>query len=87
MKKIRVVEKRKELNIYEFYCDKCNKYIGSSEEYSDGYYVKLGEVEEKAYIYHNWYRLNKTLCEDCKNEFYENLITKLIQIGFKKDDD
>lgn len=85
MTKERIIQTTNELTIYEFYCDKCNKYLGCSKE-CDGYYVRFGEIEENIYINGNWYTLNKTLCECCKNKFYKDFIKKLTQIGFKIDD-
>lgn len=35
---------------HEFYCDNCGKFLGSSEEWDDGYYEELGSFENKLYI-------------------------------------
>ena len=86
MEQIKTIKIEKEQIKHQIYCDYCKKFIGSSIEYDDGYYEKLGEVEEKVYIYNDWYKLNKTLCEDCKNKFYHNLIKKLIEIGFEREE-
>ena len=83
MEKVKTIEKVLETKQHYFYCDKCEALLGFSNEYEDGYYEKLGEVEEKMYIHKDWFKLNKTFCENCKKEFYEELIKKLESIGFK----
>ena len=42
----------REIKTYEhsFYCDECNKYLGTSQEYDDGWYEDIGEFELKFYI-------------------------------------
>ena len=70
---------------HKFYCDECNDFIGSSAEYDDGYYDKIGEVVEKVYIYNDWYYLKRTLCDNCKDKFYEKLMKKLKDIGFVRE--
>ena len=50
---------------HTFYCDMCGKEIGSSTEYEDGYYQKLGKYSEKVFINHTWYTLEKCLCNHC----------------------
>ena len=76
----------KEIKIYEhhFYCDECNKYLGVSQEYEDGWYENIGEFDLKFHI-DKWYRINKCLCNDCRNKFIENLKTTLKSMGFEKD--
>jgi hypothetical protein len=69
---------------HEFYCDECNKYLGTSEEYEDGWYQELGKFEQKIYI-DKWYRFKKCLCDNCQKSFIENLKVVLKNIGFEKD--
>ena len=69
---------------HNFYCDVCNKYLGSSTEYDDGYYVGFGDFELKFYI-DGWYRFEKCLCDDCKNDFLGNLKETLKTFGFERD--
>ena len=65
---------------HEFYCDKCNKYLGKSQEYEDGYYLKIGEVDIKLYDL----VLSGNFCDDCKKELGTQIREALIKIGFKK---
>ena len=76
--KIIQVENRK----HYFYCDECNKYLGVSEEYDDGYYERYGDFELKFYV-DGWYRVNKCLCASCREDFVNNLKESLFSIGFK----
>ena len=69
---------------HEFYCDECNKYLGTSEEYDDGWYKDIGQFELKIYI-DGWYYVDKCLCDDCKKSFIENLKVTLKNIGFEKE--
>lgn len=75
---------KKELIKHSFYCDECGEYLGTSEEYDDGWYHKFGEFELKFYV-NDWYRLDKCLCDKCRDNFTENFISILKNIGFKKD--
>lgn len=76
----------KEIENYEhsFYCDECGEYLGTSEEYDDGWYECLGEFELSFYI-DGWYRVEKCLCEDCAQKFLSNLKNHLEDMGFKRD--
>ena len=69
---------------HHFYCDECNKYLGSSTEYDDGYYETFGDVGFKFYI-DSWYRIKKCLCDDCRNKFLDNLKYVLKNIGFERE--
>ena len=77
----------KEIKQYEhsFYCDECNKYLGTSQEYDDGWYERYGEFELDVYIDNSWYRLKKCLCDDCRKSVLTNVKINLINMGFKKD--
>ena len=65
---------------HEFYCDKCNKYLGKSQEYEDGYYAEIGKVDVKLY----GLELSGNFCDDCKKELGTQIREALIKIGFKK---
>jgi hypothetical protein len=84
MDKLKIIEIVSEKRQHYFYCDKCEKPLGFSSECEDGYYVKFGEVKERIFINKTWFNIEKTLCEECKKEFYEELIKKLESIGFKE---
>lgn len=70
---------RKEI-IHHFYCDDCNKYLGKTGEYDDGWYSEFGEFSVKFGEYH----IRKHLCDDCKERFSERLGEMLIELGFEK---
>ena len=85
MEKIeKVIRKREEYN-HRFYCDNCDKYLGVTEEYDDGYYPKLGEFELSFYLPDGWYKVEKCFCEECRKNYLEKLINNLKELGFKKD--
>ena len=69
---------------HSFYCDECGKYIGTSEEYEDGWYDELGDFELSFYI-DDWYRVHKCLCSNCAKKFLSNLKNCLKDIGFERD--
>ena len=76
---------KKEFIKHSFYCDDCDKYLGTSEEYDDGWYHKFGEFELKFYVSDKWYRIEKCLCDDCKKSFITNVKINLINMGFEED--
>ena len=69
---------------HSFYCDECNEYLGTTEEYDDGWYEALGDFELSFYI-DDWYRVKKCLCKDCANKYLSNLKNSLIILGFEKE--
>lgn len=69
---------------HEFYCDECDKYLGTSYEYDDGWYNELGRFELKCNI-NGWLRLEKCLCDKCKYEFVNKVRANLLDIGFVVD--
>ena len=71
--------------LHKFYCDNCGLEIGISEEYEDGYFKNFGEYKEEVLINGNWYSINRTLCDKCKEKFIKNIINKLEELGFKKE--
>lgn len=86
MEKIKEITKKVEKYEHSFYCDECDKYLGTSEEYDDGWYEKHGEFELKFYVNGNgWYRVEKCLCGDCIKKFINKVELNLINMGFVKD--
>lgn len=98
IKCISKLKEKKEIikTTHEFYCDNCGKFLGSSEEWEDGYYEKFGSFENKLDIYnsrvHNkkykesgWYTYKKILCDKCQEEFVSKLAKTLLELGYKKD--
>ena len=73
----------KQVSMHEFYCDNCNKWIGTSFEYEDGWYQKYGEYKisfiEKKYCF------NKTLCDICAKQTNKDIQKMLISYGFKEE--
>lgn len=70
---------------HNFFCDNCEKSLGSTVECEDGYYPELGEFESSFHLPDGWYKVNAHFCDKCREEFVESLKTKLINMGFKKD--
>lgn len=80
-KEIKTIEKYK----HHFYCDSCSEFLGTVEEYEDGWYQNLGEFELKFFVANKWYRLSKCLCDDCATNLINNIKSILEGIGFKED--
>ena len=85
MEKVITEIRKKEENKHQFYCDNCNKYLGETQEYEDGYYPKIGEFELSFYLPDGWYKVEKCLCEECKNNYIDKLRDVLKSIGFEAD--
>ena len=84
MKKTETKQELIDINTHKFYCDNCNKFLGESVEYEDGYYEEYGEFYLHIFI-DDWYKLNKHLCNDCRIKFLSNIKQTLKQIGFEKE--
>ncbi len=67
---------------HEFYCDECNEYLGTSYEYEDGWYPKLGEFDLNLNVF-GWMHMKKCLCEKCRDKIIDNVRQKLFAIGFE----
>ena len=67
--------------VHEFYCDDCNKHLGTSYECDDGWYDELGRFEQKVYV-NGWLYFRKCLCDKCKYETINKLRTNLFDFGF-----
>ena len=85
MEEIETIIYQQKKNKHHFYCDKCDEYLGNTEEYDDGYYPKLGEFELSFNIYGNWYKVKKCFCSKCKIEYMERLGDVLKGVDFEKD--
>ena len=85
MENLEIVKRNVLTRRHHFRCDKCDEYLGSSEEYDDGWCYPLGDFELKYYLDGDWYRLNKCFCDDCKSEFIDNFRLTLENMGFNKD--
>lgn len=83
MEKSETKIRKKEETIHHFYCDGCNKYLGETEEYDDGWYTKLGEFELKFYVAPGWYEIDKCFCDKCRENFINKVKNTLIDLGFE----
>lgn len=70
-------------NIHEFYCDECGSLVGTSEEYPDGGYARLGGYELNIVTPDGLFKYyNKCLCETCKDGFPAKVSAALEKLGF-----
>ena len=74
---------KKELVEHSFYCDSCNEYLGTTEEYDDGWYDKLGRFELKFFVANEWLYLEKCLCDTCRDNLVNNMKSILKSMGFE----
>ena len=79
MEKLEVKAYTGKETMHHFYCDDCNKYLGKTGEYDDGWCPEFGEFSVKFGEYH----IRKHLCDDCKEKFSERLEDALIELGFE----
>lgn len=85
MEKITSKEVKSILNTHNFYCDMCEKHLGSTEEYDDGYYATIGDYDLEFNVDSEWYRLHRNLCIDCRAKMREGIINALLSMGFVKE--
>lgn len=84
MEKITSKEVKSILNTHDFYCDMCEKHLGSAEEYNDGYYATIGDYDLKFNVNSEWYKLHRNLCIECRAKFRKDIIDTLLSKGFIK---
>lgn len=82
MDKIEKITRTIEDRIHHFYCDECHEYLGNSKEYDDGYYHKIGNFELRFYLRNKWHKVEKYLCDDCREKFLQNVENTLVGLGF-----
>ena len=72
--------------IHNFYCDNCNKFIKSIEEYNDGY-VPTYDIDYKLRfnLSGKGFRMNKHLCDKCAKEQDLKIEEELLALGFEKE--
>lgn len=69
-------------NIHEFYCDECEVLVGTSEEYPDGGYERLGAYELNVLTPDGLFKYyDKCLCETCMESFPTKVAEALEAIG------
>lgn len=84
MEKVEEIVKMEVTYKHSFYCDKCGKHLGTTEEQDDGWYDECGEFELRIYL-NGWYVLKKHLCDSCIDDFVDEAKTTLINMGFEKE--
>lgn len=84
MEKTRITHEIIEHIEHDFYCDECNKFLGTSRELHDGYYSELGHYERQFYL-NGWYKIDTTLCEECSEKKTNQIVKALTELGFKKE--
>lgn len=87
MEEIETKEVKTKQIIHKFYCDECQKHIGDSYEYDDGYYDELGNDISMIFCYKSaWFKLKRRCyCDDCYKPKEKELLEKLREIGFEKE--
>lgn len=87
----KVTEEVKEIQVtnrlHIFYCSECGKKIMESEEYDDGWYETPYNIEEDIFIAADRTRYVYTsdyLCDECKPKKIDELVEKLLSIGFRE---
>ena len=72
------------LIIHHFSCDECGKDLGSTEEYEDGYYPKVGCYGQSFHLEPGgWFRYSATLCDECKEKKTATIKNSLLALGFR----
>lgn len=84
MNKIEIKQELVNRNTHKFYCDNCNKFLGESEEYGDGYYEEFGKFYLNFFVDGNWYKLNKHLCNNCRIKLLADIKQMLQKMDFRK---
>ena len=84
MEKIETIAYTKEKRTHHFYCDDCNKYLGKTEEYDDGWYPELGEIELAFHFFGDRYKVNKCFCDECRENYSNKIKDALVGLGFKQ---
>lgn len=70
---------------HEFYCDECNKFLGQSTEYDDGFYIRYGAIEHRIYARGNYYVLKMHLCDECHKKKMNKVFETLEKVGYTKE--
>jgi len=87
MTKTKTYEVKKTETECTYYCDMCNKELGTTIAYDDGYVpapkaaIEINDYLD-LYIMGDTYRSKyECLCEDCKNKYYKNIVDALKSVG------
>ena len=82
MEKITTTTETITKNVHEFYCDECEVLIGTSEEYPNGGYERLGVYELNVLTPDGLFKYyDKCLCNACKESFPTKVADALEAIG------
>ena len=82
MEKITTTTETITKNVHEFYCDECEVLIGTSEEYPNGGYERLGVYELNVLTPDGLFKYyDKCLCDTCKESFPTKVAEALESIG------
>ncbi|MEE1084302.1 MAG: hypothetical protein UH850_11315 [Paludibacteraceae bacterium] len=82
MEKITTTTETITKNVHEFYCDECEVLIGTSEEYLNGGYERLGVYELNVLTPDGLFKYyDKCLCDACKAGFPTKVAEALEAIG------
>lgn len=84
MEKIETKKVEKEERKHKFYCDVCNKFLGESIEYEDGYYEEYGDIEHKIFIHRTNYIIKMNLCEECYQKKMNEIEEAIKKVGYVK---
>ena len=85
MEKTNVEKITKEYITHSFYCDECDKFLGTSPEHEDGWYTEMGGFELSFCLDDEWYKIEKHLCDECKEKVVERVKNSLLNLGFERD--
>ena len=80
MEKTITEEKVTYINKHEFYCDKCGKYLGVTEEEEPGRYCEIGN---RCFKILGMY-MEGHYCDECRMMILNQIKEALIKIGFKE---
>ena len=82
MEKITTTTETITKNVHEFYCDECEVLVGTSEEYPNGGYERLGVYELNILTPDGLFKYyDKCLCDACKESFPTKVAEALEAIG------
>jgi hypothetical protein len=92
MDKIETKEIKVEKVYHNFYCDHCEKFLGTRIEADDGYYIEPdGRDVRMTMPFDRSKEFVALLCDDCIKEFRDKLDSTIISIaheyGLKPEDD
>ena len=70
---------------HEFFCDKCNKHIMTSEEWPDGYYETPKDLERIRLEEYGWFKNNMELCDECHKGIVLQIKSELEKLGYEEE--